>query len=236
MRPRSAVLLTRNPTKDFYPERPSGVKDLSSSHMSIPICHSPPSLALTKNTAPFVFKRLRTLPSSVSCKSCSCRSYANFASRTVLRDANGRVCTNNSRSGTLRSALVNPTLDYFAGAAGFFLSAHSALSVVSALNPSFPFFRLSTFNFELSTSSSNLSPFFSNSCGLFCAQQKLNSFVFKQFRTLCTKHPGVGWRRTLRFCITFSLQTAQVPCFCRLQNSTGRRRRPQSTTLSRLRH
>jgi hypothetical protein len=23
-------LLTRNPTKDFYPERPSGVKDLSS--------------------------------------------------------------------------------------------------------------------------------------------------------------------------------------------------------------
>src|SRR5260370_33382279 len=64
MRPCPAVLLTRNPTKDFYPERPSGVKDLSSSHMSIPICHSPPSLALTKNTAPFVCRRLHTLPSS----------------------------------------------------------------------------------------------------------------------------------------------------------------------------
>ena len=83
MRPRPAVLLTRNPTKDFYPERPSGVTDLSSSHMSIPIQSVTVHLssALTKNTAPFVFKRLRTFPSSVSRKSCSCRSYEN-----------GRVC------------------------------------------------------------------------------------------------------------------------------------------------
>ncbi len=147
MRPCPAVLLTRNPTKDFYPERPSGVKDLSSSHMSIPICHSPPSLALTKNTAPFVCRRLHTLPSSVSCKSCLCRSYKN-----------GRVCTNNSRSGTPRSALADPPLGYFDGATSLFRSAHSAFSVigacpdrVGALNPSFPFFRLSTFNFGLST-------------------------------------------------------------------------------------
>src|SRR6266481_8548165 len=28
---------------------------------------------------------------------------------------------------------------------------------------------------------------------LFCAYQKLNSFLFKRFRTLCKKHPGWGW-------------------------------------------
>ena len=39
----------------------------------------------------FVFKSLRTLPSSVSRKSCVCHSYANFAPRTVLRDENCRV-------------------------------------------------------------------------------------------------------------------------------------------------
>ncbi len=143
MRPCPAVLLTRNPTKDFYPERPSGMKDLSSSHMSIPIQSVTVHLssALTKNAAPFVFKRLHTLPSSVFCKSCVCRSYEN-----------GRVCINNSRSGTLGSVLANPALGYFDGATSFFLSAHSAFSVISALNPSFPFFRLSTFNFGLSTS------------------------------------------------------------------------------------
>ncbi len=173
MRPRSAVLLTRNPTKDFYPERPSGVKDLSSSHMSIPICHSPPSLALTKNIAPFIFKRLRTLPSSVSRKSCVCRSYEN-----------GRVCTNNSHSGTLRRALANLPLDYFDGATSFFLSVHSAFSVVSALNPflSFSFdFQLWTLNLRLPPTypisfqaladsfalSKNSTPFFSSNSGLF---------------------------------------------------------------------
>jgi len=36
------------------------------------------------------------------------------------------------------------------------------------------------------------SPFLSNSCELFCTQQKLNSFLFNQFRTLCQKPPGVG--------------------------------------------
>ena len=31
-----------------------------------------------------------------------------------------------------------------------------------------------------------------NSFALFCTYQKFNPFVFKQFRTLCEKHPGVG--------------------------------------------
>ena len=35
-------------------------------------------------------------------------------------------------------------------------------------------------------------PFFSNSSALFCTRAKPNSFVFKQFRTICEKHPGWG--------------------------------------------
>jgi len=38
----------------------------------------------------------------------------------------------------------------------------------------------------------DLSPFFSNSCALFCTHEKLNHFVFSQFRTLCQKPPRVG--------------------------------------------
>src|SRR5216683_2606392 len=34
------------------------------------------------------------------------------------------------------------------------------------------------------------SSFFSHSCALFCAHQKLNPFLFKRFRTLCQKPPG----------------------------------------------
>src|SRR5258708_26908729 len=43
---------------------------------------------------------------------------------------------------------------------------------------------------------SKLSPLFSDSCALFCTHAKLNSFVFKCFRTLCQKPPGVGGGRT----------------------------------------
>ncbi len=56
MRPRLAVLLTRNPTKDFYPERPSGVKGLSSTRVSISIRHCPHSSP--ENAAPFVLQEL----------------------------------------------------------------------------------------------------------------------------------------------------------------------------------
>jgi|SRR5882757_941007 len=40
----------------------------------------------------------------------------------------------------------------------------------------------------------SLSPFFSHSCALFCTYENLNSFLFKRFRTLCRKTPGVGYR------------------------------------------
>jgi hypothetical protein len=38
----------------------------------------------------------------------------------------------------------------------------------------------------------SLSRFFSYSSALFCANQKLNPFIFKQFRTLWQKHGGWG--------------------------------------------
>jgi precorrin-2 dehydrogenase / sirohydrochlorin ferrochelatase len=38
----------------------------------------------------------------------------------------------------------------------------------------------------------HLTSAFSHSCELFCVHQKLNSFIFKRFRTPLPKHPGVG--------------------------------------------
>jgi hypothetical protein len=32
-----------------------------------------------------------------------------------------------------------------------------------------------------------------HSFALFCTQQELNSFLFRRFRTLCSKYPGVGY-------------------------------------------
>jgi hypothetical protein len=39
---------------------------------------------------------------------------------------------------------------------------------------------------------SDLSPFLSYSYELFCTHKNHNPFIFKRFRTLCAKHPGVG--------------------------------------------
>jgi len=38
-----------------------------------------------------------------------------------------------------------------------------------------------------------------HSFALFCTLQKLNSFLFKRFRTLCKKPPGVGWVHSPQF-------------------------------------
>jgi len=53
---------------------------------------------------------------------------------------------------------------------------------------------LATRNSSFATIRSPLdsSSFFSHPCALFCTNEKLNSFVFKQFRTLYKKPPGVG--------------------------------------------
>ena len=62
------------------------------------------------------------------------------------------------------------------------------LSVLSFISAAAPF---SVFTFPFSQ------PFLfhtlADSFVVFCALQKLNSFVSKRFRTLCARHPGVGW-------------------------------------------
>ncbi len=125
----------------------------------------------------FVFKALRTLSFSVSRKSCVCHSYEN-----------GRVCTNNSHSGTLRRALAKlPSTPSMEAPVVVFRSAHFGFSAtgvcpdpVGALNPSFSLdFQLSTLglliHYPLSFQtladsfalSKNSTLFFSSNSGLF---------------------------------------------------------------------
>src|SRR6266705_2982956 len=55
------------------------------------------------------------------------------------------------------------------------------------------------------------SPLFSYTYRLFCTCQKLNPFLFMQFRTLCQKHPGGGWGASaLEGSDSLSLFTASV--------------------------
>ncbi len=127
---RHAVLLT--PSLSSRPIQPLSCTQITRKTPLIPV---------------FVFKTLRTLSFSVSGKSCVCRSYEN-----------GRVCTNNSHSGTPNRVLTNMASTNSHGGVGcFFRSAHFAFCAtgvcpdpVGALNPSFSFdFQLWTLNFRL---------------------------------------------------------------------------------------
>jgi len=55
-----------------------------------------------------------------------------------------------------------------------------------------PLLGVCTFRLRTFPRVSELFPLFSYSYALFCTHQNHNSFVFKRFRTLCAKHPGVG--------------------------------------------
>src|SRR6266403_2023223 len=92
--------VTRNPKRDFYPERPSGAegplvrsrsgflaRGIRRSH--VPTCYR--SDVPTCLQPSFVFKGFHTLSFSVRRKSFACHSYENC-----------RVCTNSSHSGTRR--------------------------------------------------------------------------------------------------------------------------------------
>src|SRR6266849_2327527 len=77
----------------------------------------------------------------------------------------------------------------------------SALKPSSSLRPASPF--------------QHLTSAFSHSSELFCTRQKLNSFLFKQFRTLSQKHPGVGYPSRSIFPFPFTLprkQRISKPC------------------------
>ncbi|SRR5712691_4939215 len=67
----------------------------------------------------------------------------------------------------------------------------SPLKPSSSLRPASPF--------------QHLTSAFSYSSELFCTRQKLNSFLFKQFRTLSQKHPGVGYPSRSIFRLPFTL-------------------------------
>jgi hypothetical protein len=69
------------------------------------------------------------------------------------------------------------------------------------------------------------SPFFSYFCALFCTCSSLNSFVFKRFRTLCQKSPGVGGRGS-----SF-LRRSDVPTFQRFNVQTIRQSHCSQTPL-----
>ncbi len=172
------------PARNVILLTPSGSLRPSQALSCTQITHACPEQRTPTPLIPFfVFKSLRTLSFSVSRKSCVCRSYEN-----------GRVCTNNSHSATPRCAPANLPLNQVGWWRPSFLPLCALWVLCDRRLPrpgrgvkSFFFSRLSTLD---SRPPHPLSPFFSNSCGLFCAQQKLNSFLFKQFRTLSQKHPG----------------------------------------------
>ncbi len=129
----------------------------------------------------FSFTYLRTLPSSVSCKSFACHSYEN---------GRGAYQQFPFRNSALSSRQPDPRLlrrrHQFLP-----LCAFCVLCDLCVKSLPFPFFRLSTLDSQLPPPS-DLSHFFSSSCGLLCTVQNHISFLFMQFRTLHTKHPGVG--------------------------------------------
>src|SRR5467141_5078557 len=103
------------------------------------------------NRLPWSYLHTGTLPRLISFVS---HSYENC-----------RVCTQNSHSGSPRAkprgtpscVLPNvPSTRLGAGIGRFLRSVHSAFSVISALNPSFPFFQFSTVNFQPSHHPSSL--------------------------------------------------------------------------------
>ena len=66
-------------------------------------------------------------------------------------------------------------------------------------------------------------PLFSYICALFCTPQIVNPFVFKQFRTLCEKHGGVGGgtmgMSNQRFFPALSWSSALAPAASSLRNT-----------------
>ncbi len=129
----------------------------------------------------FSFMYLRTLPSSVSCKSFACHSYEN--GRGAYRQFPFRNSALSSRQPDPR--LLRRRHQFLP------LCAFCVLCDLCVKSLPFPFFRLSTLDSQ-PPPPSDLSPFFSHLCGLFCTVQNHISFLFMQFWTLRTKHPGWG--------------------------------------------
>src|SRR6266699_449871 len=126
--------------------------------------------------------------------SCHCAARAfSFTSFTSF------ASLTSSKSFTIRTSktplpqlLYNPHLQAPLGSAGnkgLITPEESALTKRWGVGPCF-LLRNSPLTTRYSQPDS--SSLFSYSSKLFCTRQKLNSFVFMQFRTLCQKHPGWG--------------------------------------------
>jgi hypothetical protein len=142
----------------------------------------------------FLFIRLRTLSFSVSCKSCICHSYENTGGVYQL------FPFWNSEVRTLYLSLFT-----------FFRTAHPAKDA----HPE----RVrhggrveGFFSVVFSLLQFPLLPFVSHSSALFCAQQKLNSFIFRRFRTLSQKYPGWGGGGLIFPTIKSAFSSSRSPC------------------------
>ena len=112
----------------------------------------------------FVFKPLRTLPSSVSRKSCVCNSYANC-----------RVDINYSQSGTHPSHHHRHPRSFFSCTYELLILRPFCFDIHAYNGGCTPFLAVSIIRPAFST---RISFLFSPSCALFCGHKKLNSFVF----------------------------------------------------------
>src|SRR6266446_6864744 len=137
-----------------------------------PVTSLPASFAFFKF---FSFMHLRTLPSSVSCKSFACHSYENC-----------RVCTNNSQSGTPRAPAGEP------GPAEILLpstsvSVNSMFSVDSVLIPASPHSPRFTDHYPLSPI-----PFLFRFFRTLLHLRKTQVFCFQAIPSSLHKTPGGG--------------------------------------------
>jgi len=152
-----------------------------------PVTATPLDSAVTNCDARNSFRTLRLRAVSArrirSCENCRVAypSSSNFVSPLTFPHKK-RIC---------KSLVFNSlrTLPSF-GSRNFFVCHSYKKCRVGTNNSHFGSHRVQTKGTRHSPLCSN--PFFSYSSTLFCTHQELNSFIFKQIRTLSQKHPGWG--------------------------------------------
>src|SRR5712664_4631140 len=167
MRPRHAVLLTRSIS--------ARLPQLLSYK---PIALQSPQISF------FVSKRLRALSFSVSCKSCVCHSCENW-----------RVCTNNSRFGSHLALIPEKIGPFFSCTYVEPILQPFCFQIHACNGGVYPPGSPSLKRDPLVPKSRPLSPFFSNSCALFCAflhSSRIQPFSFQAFPHSLRKTGGCG--------------------------------------------
>jgi len=178
------VTLAHHPRPSVSPRNLCSLRVSALDSSSFPsfavIRHSP----LTPVSLPFVFKRFRTLSFSFPVSPL-------LATLTITAG----VYPNNSHSGTHHpGATITIFVLSFHALTNCPFSISFLLIFIHVMGGGAGTAVLHCPNLRTCQRFFELSPFFSGSCALFCTHRKLNPFVFKQFHTLCQKHPGVGAR------------------------------------------